>query len=87
MLRPGRLEVNAMRQMTLTHTWIEGRAAQQPQRADPGSTIWKKLWDYGWPLLLVVLLTLLSVYGPPTRYSKLPSAPAPATQPTTHSIK
>jgi hypothetical protein len=88
--RSGSREGTAMRQMALRHVWADGHwvertepEASEAQEKGRG----RMLWKYGWGLLFVVAMTLLSVFGPRTRYSKLPPAPPAARQPAVHSIK
>ena len=47
----------------------------------------RKAWEYGWGLLFVVVMTLLSVAGPPTAYAKLPPDPPAAIQPSAPAVK
>jgi len=48
----------------------------------------KKLWDLGWGLLLVVVLTVLSEWGPQLGFSKTADAASQiAPAPATHTVK
>jgi hypothetical protein len=79
--------VTSMRQMMMPRLWIEGHLAQPANLAQPGEDLWKKMWDYGWGLLFVVVLTLLSVFGPPTASSKQSPDEPMASQPVLHGVK
>ena len=48
---------------TVQSAWLDGFRGQGLSRT---------LWRFGWGLLFVVAMTLLSVFGPRTRYSKVP---------------
>jgi hypothetical protein len=76
-----------MRQITWQHDWTDGHWVD---RADPVSRTGghgSKLWKYGWGMLFIVAMTLLSEFGPRTVYSKLPPDPPAASQPAVHSVK
>jgi hypothetical protein len=54
------------------------------QRTDPAphaAQLGSRLWDYGWGALFVILMTLLSMFGPRTEYLKNPATAQAATQP------
>jgi hypothetical protein len=79
-----------MRQMTMQYVWVDGHRVERVTRAAraAGSDgLGKKLWDYGWGLLLVVVMTLLSMFGPRTAYSKIAPAPVSASEPALHIVK
>ena len=79
-----------MQQMAMQHVWIDGyRAvgAVRVDRADRTEGIARKLWKYGWGLLFVLMMTMLSEYGPRTVYSKAAPAPPSFSQPSVHCIK
>ena len=76
-----------MPQMTMPRAWIDGDLAERAAPANRSEDRWKKIWEYGWPLLFVIAMTLFSVFGPRTAYSKQPPDPPLASQPAPHSVK
>jgi quinol-cytochrome oxidoreductase complex cytochrome b subunit len=58
--------------------WLDGFRAQGLSRT---------LWRFGWGLLFVVVMTLLSVFGPRTQYSKVPPGTSVADGPAVRSVK
>jgi hypothetical protein len=69
---------------TRQHFWMDGDEAKS---ASPMEGLGRRLWKYGWGLLFVVVMTVLSEYGPRTVYSKLAPAQAVASQPAVHAVK
>ena len=69
---------------TRHHFWMDGDEAKS---ATPMPGLGRKLWKYGWGLLFVIVMTVLSVYGPPTVYSKIAPGPAAASQPVVRAVK
>jgi hypothetical protein len=72
-----------MQRIAMQDVWVDGTRGIRADRTE-GAT--RKLWKYGWGLLLVVAMTVLSEYGPRTVYSKVPSPP-PASQSPVHCVK
>jgi hypothetical protein len=70
--------------MTMEHTWVDGYRFEKLKGLDG---LGGKLWKYGGGLLFVIVMTLLSVFGPRTVYSKVPPAPSSVSQPAVHSVK
>ena len=64
--------------------WMDGDEAKS---ASPEEGFGRKLWKYGWGLLFVVVMTVLSEYGPRTVYSKIAPGPAAASQPVVRAVK
>jgi hypothetical protein len=73
-----------MRQMAIEQAWIDGYRFEKFKGFDG---LGGKLWKYGSGLLFVILMTLLSVFGPRIAYSKQPPAQPVASQPAVYSIK
>ena len=71
-----------MREIAMEHTvqaaWLDGFRGQGMGRM---------LWRFGWGLLFVLAMTLLSEFGPRTLYSKVPPGPDVADSPAVHSVK
>lgn len=76
-----------MQHMMMSRAWIDRHSAQPANAADRSEDRWKKIWEFGWPLLFVVAMTLFSLFGPRTEYSKQLPDPPMASQPMLHSIK
>lgn len=76
-----------MRQMTMQYVWVDGHRVERVTRAAGGEGLWKKLWNYGWGLLFVLAMTLLSMFGPRMAYSKIAPAPVSASEPALHIVK
>jgi hypothetical protein len=65
--------------------WVDGDDAAKSAR--PVEGVGHKLWKYGWGLLFVVVMTVLSVCGPRTVYSKLAPGPVGPSQATVRAVK
>jgi hypothetical protein len=76
-----------MRQMTMEYIWLDGHRVERVAPVANLEGYGRTLWKYGWGLLFVLAMTVLSEFGPRTVYSKLPPAPPAASQPAVHSIK
>jgi hypothetical protein len=73
-----------MRQMTMQQIWIDGDKVDWGDRVEG---LAKTLWRYGWGLLFIIAMTVLSEWGPRAAYSKIPPAPAAISQPAAHTVK
>jgi hypothetical protein len=73
--------------MTWQHVSVDWHSMDRADTATQTGAHGRKLWKYGWGLLFVAAMTLLSEFGPPTLYTKLPPAPSVASQPVVHTIK
>lgn len=62
---------------------LEGHRGECKDHAEGG----RALWRFFWPLAFIVLMTLLSEFGPRTLFSKLPPAPSAASEPAVHVVK
>ena len=76
-----------MRQMMMPGVWIEGYRAEPASPANRSEDLWNTIWRYCWPLLFVIAMTLLSMFGPRMAYSKQPPDPPMASQPVLHTVK
>ena len=80
-------EVRTMRHtMTMQPIWVEGIRLERPVRRQPVVGLGRRIWMLGWGLGFVILMTVLSEWGPPTAYSKIPAAPAISDQ-AVHAVK
>jgi hypothetical protein len=68
---------------TTQHFWMGRRAAQVHRAEGLGGTLWK----YGWGLLFVLVMTVLSEYGPSPVYSKTPPWQPVANAPAVRAVK
>jgi hypothetical protein len=76
-----------MQQMTMQQIWIEEYKLDRADGIERFDGVARKLWKFGWGLMFVVAMTVLSEYGPRTAYSKIPPAAPAISQPAVHSVK
>ena len=81
------LEVIAMRRTAMQRVWVDGGRVDRVDQVPNTEPVGSKLWNYGWGALFVIVMTLLSVFGPRTAYSKLPPASQVVSQPAPPVIK
>jgi hypothetical protein len=72
--------------MTMQPIWVEGIRVDKPVRREPVVGLGRRIWMLGWGLGFVILMTVLSEWGPPAAYSKIPAAPAISEQ-SVHAVK
>ena len=72
--------------MTMQPIGVEGVKLERPVRREPAVGIGRRIWMLGWGLGFVIVMTLLSEWGPHAAYSKVPPAPAVSEQ-AVHAVK
>ena len=74
------------RTMTIQSIWVEGFRLERPPRRESSVSLGRKIWMLGWGLGFVILMTVLSEWGPRAAFSKVPPAPA-ISQQEVHAVK
>ena len=74
------------RTMTMDAIWVEGVRVARPRRRERVDGLGRRVWILGWGLGFVVLMTVLSEWGPRVAYSKVPAVQA-VSEPAVHTVK